>query len=74
MKEFDEVNNNLEDTLKTHLINNLNEFGVWNDDYQTFIKKRAEVFSEELKQRIIPQEIDIITENDIEEDKLEEFI
>jgi hypothetical protein len=60
MKEFKKVNSSIEETMKTHLINDLNEFGVWEDNYDSFFEKRAEVISQEIVKRIIPQEADII--------------
>ncbi len=53
MKKFKKDNSKLEETMKTHLIGNLKEFGIWNDDYSTFMEKRAEIISEEMKKRII---------------------
>ena len=41
MKMFAEKNNELAETMKTHLINDLEQFGVWNDDYDTFLNCRA---------------------------------
>jgi hypothetical protein len=43
--------------MKTHLIN-LDSFGVFEDDYEKFFAKRCNLFSNELKKRIIPQDID----------------
>ena len=59
MKEFDEQNSdNLTETMKTHLIMDLNRFGIWTDDYEVFLNERAKTVSEELQKRIIPQDID----------------
>ena len=44
--------------MKTHLIMNLEEFGVWDDNYELFFNKRAQIISYELENRIIKQEID----------------
>lgn len=41
------------ESLKTHLIGDINEFGICNDDYDTFIKERANAVSIELEKRII---------------------
>ena len=43
--------------MKTHLIN-IDSFGVFDNDYDTFFKRRCKAFSRELKKRIIEQEID----------------
>jgi hypothetical protein len=53
MKEFSRENSKVLDTMKTHLINDLDAFGIWDDNYDTFFHKRAECLSEELKKRII---------------------
>ena len=53
MKKFQKDNSELEETMKTHLIGDLTEFGIWKDDYDTFMQKRAEIISKEIKKRII---------------------
>ena len=53
MEEFKKNNPELAATMKTHLIYDLDEFGVWNNDYDTFFEKRAKAISEEIKKRII---------------------
>lgn len=58
MKEFSKKNKTLDETMKTHLINNLDEYGIWNDDYSSFFHNRAKALSEELKNRVIEAEID----------------
>lgn len=66
MKEFlDKIPKNgkepidqLQEWMKTHLITDLDEFGVWKDDYDQFFISRAEVVSKELEKRIIKQSID----------------
>lgn len=60
MSSFKEQNVDLDRTMKTHLINNLDEFGVWNNDYDKFIDKRAQAIHDEIKKRIIIRDIDII--------------
>ena len=67
MNEFSKVNPLLQKTMKTHLINDLDEFGIWENDYDTFLEKRAEAISEEIKKRIIRQQADIISEDIAEE-------
>lgn len=60
MSSFKEQNVDLDRTMKTHLINDLDEFGVWNNDYDKFIDKRAQAIHNEIKKRIIIRDIDII--------------
>lgn len=57
MVKFKSKNPNLEKTMKTHIID-LEEFGIWEDDYDKFIEKRAQKVSDEIRKRIIPQEAD----------------
>lgn len=59
MKVFKDENQNLYETMKTHLIDDLSEYGVWNDDYEAFFDHRADKISEELKNRIIPQTLSL---------------
>lgn len=51
MGQFKE-NKNLEQTMKTHLIDDLDEFGIWENDYNKFLDKRSERIIDELKKRI----------------------
>jgi len=52
LKKFKETNKKLDSTMKTHLIDNLGEYGVWEDNYDKFLDKRTERVTEELKKRI----------------------
>jgi len=56
MKEFEGKNPNLDDTMKSHLINDIEKFGIWNDNYDAFFDERAKIVSKELEKRIIKQE------------------
>jgi hypothetical protein len=58
MKKFEKENPKLGSSMKSHLIDDLEKFGIWNNDYDTFFEKRAERISEELDKRIIPQDVD----------------
>lgn len=53
MKKFQGENPNIVETMKTHLIGDLSEFGIDTDDYDTFRQKRAEAISAEIERRII---------------------
>lgn len=72
MKEFETHNTELTKTMKTHLINNLTDFGVWGDDYDKFIKKRAEAVRIELEDRLIKQGVDEHGQMDLGNDFEEE--
>jgi len=52
MKKFAGANAKLEETMRTHLIK-LKKYGIWENDFQLFIKKRAGWISRELQKRII---------------------
>jgi|GEM_PF-1613730 len=52
------ANPDLSSTMMTHLIEDLNIFGIWDDDYDKFFDERAKIVSRELSKRIIKQEVD----------------
>lgn len=72
MGKFKNENKNLSTTMKTHLIDDLDSFGIWEDDYDKFIDARANLLSREIQKRIIPQnggvENQETFDNDTEED------
>lgn len=53
MAQYGKTNVNLNDALKTHLIGDLDEFGVSRDSLDVFIQKRAELASSILKSKTI---------------------
>lgn len=75
MKEFNSTNRRLPQTMKTHLINDLEKFGVWTNNYQKFLNMRADALSRAIGKRIIPQKGDSqhqpILTDDYEEPELE---
>jgi len=74
MKRFIRENADIEQTMKSHLIN-LGSFGVLENDYDLFFKKRCKKISRELRKRIISQDIDreaqTVNIEDYEEEELE---
>ena len=52
MAEFREQNPEIDDTMKTHLIDDLDTYGIWDNDYETFINRRGERVLEELDKRL----------------------
>ncbi len=58
MKGFKKSNKALAETMSSHLIGDLDEFGVWENDYETFLQQRALLISAELGMRIISRQID----------------
>lgn len=59
MKKFVKQNDDIDSTMKTHLIN-LEKFGVLENDYDKFFKERIKAISKEIQKRIITQETDKI--------------
>lgn len=72
MRKFSKHNKELNETMKTHLINDLDTFGVWEDDYDKFFHQRAKALSKEMKKRIIEAEIDRTMTAELEDDRGEE--
>jgi hypothetical protein len=54
MKEFKKENEAMGETMKTHLIDDLSAYGVWADDYVSFVEHRADRMLEELEKRLYP--------------------
>ena len=52
IQEFLDENDELEQSLKSHLINDINWFGIKSDDYSIFLEKRAQIIFNELEDRI----------------------
>ena len=52
MQDFVDENDDLANSLKTHLIEDMDGFGIGSDDYLVFLEKRAGVMFRELKDRI----------------------
>lgn len=57
IREFRE-NDQLERTLRTHLIGNPETWGISSNQYEVFFSKRCKKLSAELKKLIIPTEVD----------------
>lgn len=74
MKLFKKENPQVEETIKTHLID-LKKFGVWENNYEKFFKERCMVIAKEIKKRVIPQSSDNLGQelniDDLEESELE---
>lgn len=48
----------LQEWMNSHLLTDLEDFGVWANNYDEFFKKRAKIVSQELKKRIVLQKDD----------------
>ncbi len=55
MKKFKKENNELAETMKSHLITNMDTFGIWKNNFELFITKRGEKVIQELKKRLEPK-------------------
>lgn len=42
IREFAKLNENINDTMQSHLITDIKKFGIFEDDYDLFIKQRAD--------------------------------
>lgn len=73
MAKFRDINPDLEATMKTHLIDDLDAFGIWDDDYDKFFDERAKAVSRELTKRIIKQDVDKQGQSSIVDDFEEEL-
>ena len=74
MKKFTQHNKEIDDTMKTHLINDIEGFGIWDDDYEKFFNNRAKAVSKEMKKRIIEADIDRTMSAELEVESEEEEI
>ena len=72
MSKFKKINPEIESSMKSHLINDLDGFGVWGNDYGAFFENRAKLLSKEIEKRIIKQEVDRKSQPDIHDDYEEE--
>lgn len=69
IQDFLDENEELPTSIKSHLIEDLNNFGVMSDDYLVFLEKRANTIFNELKKRI-----ELKHKEDKKEDKVKELI
>lgn len=58
MKTFKKSNANLPKTMRSHLIGDLEEFGIADNDFDAFLDARAAAISAELKKRIVERQVD----------------
>jgi hypothetical protein len=64
IKEFTKQNPDINEALKSHLIGDIDTFGISENDYDKFFYMRIKRFSRELRKRIIPTENDAIKQSD----------
>ena len=56
MKSFSKKNDDIANTMKTHLIGDLDEFGIMNNNYDLFLEKRGNWLLKEIRKRV-PQSV-----------------
>lgn len=74
MAKFQKQNPELGKTMRSHLISDLDKFGIWENDYEAFMAKRATAVKKELEKRIIHQEVDERGQSDLLNDYEEESV
>lgn len=72
MNRFKKINPDIESSMKSHLIDDLDKFGIWEDDYDKFFEQRAVLVNKEIEKRIIKQEVDKKSQPEIQDDYEEE--
>jgi hypothetical protein len=55
MKNFERKNHHLADTMKTHLIDDMDGFGIWEDNFDRFIEQRGKRVIAEIEKRLHPK-------------------
>lgn len=58
MADFKKQNSELDSTMKTHLIKDMDKFGISKNDYDLFFDKRIAEFAKEFRKRIKPADND----------------
>lgn len=62
MKQYCQDNESIQETMNTHLIGDLKEYGIWDDNYSAFFEKRLKMIIIKLKQQILLTPIDVYDE------------
>jgi hypothetical protein len=55
MKSFKKSNPNLETTMRSHLIHDVRDYGIWGNNYERFIEMRGQKVLAELQKRLAPK-------------------
>jgi hypothetical protein len=69
IQDFIDENESLTKSIKSHLIESIDEFGIYSDDYSVFLEKRADEIFKALKNRI-----ELKNKNLIEDTELKKMI
>lgn len=72
IQDFMDENDGLSKSIKSHLIDNIDDFGIHSDDYSVFLEKRSTAIYDALKNRIDLKNNDGIEDDGIEDDGIED--
>jgi len=67
IQDFLDENEGLPHSIKSHLIENIGEFGIYSDDYSVFLEKRAKAIFKALKNRIELKNEDVVEDSELKE-------
>lgn len=67
IQEFMDENEGLTESIKSHLIYNIEDFGILSDDYSVFMEKRGKAIFDALKNRIELKNKDVIEDSELKE-------
>lgn len=54
MQQFASENEDLADTMQTHLVDDMDNYGIWDNDYEQFLEQRGVIVVQELQARLHP--------------------
>ena len=74
ISDYSKKNRNMSDCLKTHLIGDVEKFGISDDDYDKFFNERAILISKEIEKKVILTESDNYIEKLNEDTEPEDII
>jgi len=55
MKPFEKSNKHLSETMRSHLIDDLDEYGIWENNYEKFLEARGQRILDEINGRLNPE-------------------
>jgi hypothetical protein len=55
LEEFKHENKHFQETMNSHLVNDPDNFGIWDDDYEKFLEERGKVVLSEIESRLNPE-------------------
>ena len=67
IQDFLDENEGLTNSIKSHLIENIDDFGIYSDDYSVFLEKRAKAIFKALKNRIELKNKEVVEDPELKE-------